>query len=286
MSSTPNPASTPARSAQTPDRGIVSSGWLAADSTFSRREERRLGAAFVSSLLLHAGMFAAIVLALSYQPPSRELPPPQRAELDLVFVQPQPGPGGGGGGSPAPAPPRPIEIPETTPPDPVPIEVEPEVEPPPPIPVLDAPIRTSAATVLRASGRNAVALADVGGLSRGRGLGEGTGDGVGPGDDGGFGGGIRQPGNGIEGPRLLREVRPTYTSEGMRAKVQGEVELDAIVLESGRVGEVRVHKSLDRQFGLDEAAMAAARDWRFTPCTQQGDPVPCQIRMVLEFRIH
>jgi protein TonB len=265
---------------------VVASGWLAAESTFDHPGERRLGPAVISSVVLHAGMFLLILAALSYTPPRAEVPPPPPQEYDVVYLERPTGPGGGGGGSPAPAPPEPVEIPEVTPPDPVPVEPEPEVEPPPPIPVLDTPIRTNAAEMIQASGSSTVSLANYAGGGRGPGIGPGTGSGVGPGEDGGFGGGVKEPGNGVTSPELLKEVPPVYTSEGMRAKVQGLAIVDAIVLKNGTVGEVKIAKSLDRQHGLDQAALDAARKWLFKPCTFQGQPVECRISIELDFRIH
>lgn len=264
--------------------GVVSTGWLAAQSTFEHRDERKLGPAFLGSAVFHVGLLFLAILALSFQPEAREVPVTP-VKYDIVFLE-QPGPGGGGGGSPEPAPPKAVEIPEVTPPEPVPVpEVVPEV-PPPPVPILVAPIQTNAANVIQASGQNTVSLASYGGGGRGGGVGEGVGNGVGPGEGSGFGGGAFAPGNGVTYPKVLREVRPVYTSEGMRAKTQGEVEIEAVVLADGSVGEVRVVKSLDRQFGLDEEALKAARQWRFTPCTRQGVAVNCKITIVLEFRIH
>ncbi len=72
----------------------------------------------------------------------------------------------------------------------------------------------------------------------------------------------------------------------MRAKVQGEVHLSAIVAPNGTVTNIKVAKSLDRVYGLDEAAIDAARKWLFSPCKKESKAVPCQIEMVLEFRLH
>jgi protein TonB len=264
--------------------GVVSTGWLAANSTFEHRDERKFGPAVLASFAFHGGLLFLAILALSFQPEAREVPVPP-VKYDIVFLE-QPGPGGGGGGSPEPAPPKAVEIPEVTPPEPVVIpEVVPEI-PPPPIPVLVAPVQTNAANVIQASGQSTVSLASYGGGGSGGGVGEGKGNGVGPGEGGGFGGGAYAPGNGVAFPRVTKEVRPIYTSEGMRAKVQGEVEIEAVVLTDGRVGDVRVVKSLDRQFGLDEEALKAARQWTFTPCTRAGQAVSCKITIVLEFRIH
>jgi hypothetical protein len=41
------------------------------------------------------------------------------------------------------------------------------------------------------------------------------------------------------------KVKPTYTAEAMRAKVQGSVFLECVILPDGSVGRVEVVKSLD-----------------------------------------
>ena len=94
------------------------------------------------------------------------------------------------------------------------------------------------------------------------------------------------PGQGATNPVVLHEEKPTYTQDAMRAKIQGVVEVEAVVLASGLVGEVRIHKSLDRVFGLDQEALAAARKWRFRPATYNGQPVPFKVIIQLEFRLH
>jgi TonB family protein len=93
------------------------------------------------------------------------------------------------------------------------------------------------------------------------------------------------PGNGISSPVLIRHAEPKYTSEAMQAKIQGTVELDAVVRVDGTVGAVKVVKSLDRQFGLDDEAIKAARLWEFKPgMSREGTPVPVRVRLILEFR--
>src|SRR5439155_1179768 len=83
---------------------------------------------------------------------------------------------------------------------------------------------------------------------------------------GGAGGGVYRPGNGVTQPQLLREVKPAYTSDAMRAKVQGSVWVETIVQKDGSVGDVQVIRSLDPTFGLDQEAIKAAKQWRFRPC--------------------
>ena len=89
----------------------------------------------------------------------------------------------------------------------------------------------------------------------------------------------------VETPRPLRMIDPDYTSEAMRAQVQGEVWLEVVVLPDGTVGEVTITKSLDRVFGLDEEAVKAARQWRWVPGTRFGELVPVRVPIAIEFHL-
>ena len=71
----------------------------------------------------------------------------------------------------------------------------------------------------------------------------------------------------------------------MRRKIEGTVELQAVVGADGKVDRVRVVKSLDKEFGLDEEALRTARAWTFEPGTLNGTPVPVLVVIQLEFRI-
>ena len=78
-------------------------------------------------------------------------------------------------------------------------------------------------------------------------------------------------------------MQPQYTADAMRAKVQGVVVLECIVLPDGTVSEARVKRSLP--FGLDEEAIKAARQWRFAPGTRQGEPVAVIISIEWSFSL-
>jgi TonB family protein len=123
------------------------------------------------------------------------------------------------------------------------------------------------------------------GSGSGGGAGAGQGSGLGPGTGGGFGGGVFRIGSGVVSPRLLQSVRPNYTSDAMRAKVQGVVVLEGVVLPDGTVGDVRVTRSLDRAFGLDEEAVKAAKRFRFQPGTRFGEPVAVLVSFEIEFTL-
>ena len=96
---------------------------------------------------------------------------------------------------------------------------------------------------------------------------------------------IVRPGAGIVNPRLLREVKPQYTAEALRAKIVGTVHLEVVVLADGTVGDVRITRSLDPVYGLDEEAVKAARQWLFEPGTRFGEPVPVLVNLALDFNL-
>ena len=86
-------------------------------------------------------------------------------------------------------------------------------------------------------------------------------------------------------PDVLYEKKPEYTSEAMRAKVQGTVEVEAVVNDDGTVGQVRIVRSLDDRFGLDQKAIEAVRNWRFRPGTRFGKPVAVLVLIELTFTL-
>lgn len=273
----PSPAGSP-----TPGgRAIVASGWLGAQSVFDHPDQRKIGRAMATSMAIHGAFAAALILALTVVP-VQVLEQNVPLEYKVVFL-PEPGRGGGGGGSPAPAPPKQVEVPKHTAPTVVPIPAVAPVDPPP---SLVAPIQTNTSALLQSSGNSSVSLATWGGGGSGGGIGSGTGNGVGPGTGGGFGGGAYAPGNGVTYPIDILQVKPKYTPDAMRAKLQGAVELEIVVLEDGTVGPVRIVKSLDRASGLDDAAIEAAKKWRFKPGMKDGKPVATRVTLILEFRLH
>jgi TonB family protein len=69
----------------------------------------------------------------------------------------------------------------------------------------------------------------------------------------------------------------------MLRRLEGSVQLRAVVQTDGTVGEVTVAKSLDP--GLDEEAVKAARQFRFSPATKNGTPVAMTVNIVLDFNI-
>jgi protein TonB len=78
-------------------------------------------------------------------------------------------------------------------------------------------------------------------------------------------------------------VRPRYTGEAMRNRIQGTVVLEAVVTSDGGVSQIRVIKSLDP--GLDEEAILAIRQWRFEPGRAGTVAVDVLVTILLDFTL-
>lgn len=257
----------------------------------------RVGNAFSVSLVTHIALFLAFLFILSL--PVVPVPDSQSplSIKDIVWIaSPGPGGGGGGGGNKTPDPPRKAELPDKAKIT-VPAAKPPKLEAPQPTPEqqITIPAQPVAAGVEQLPGAITTMSAPTislgsgtgggAGTGRGTGVGSGEGSGLGPGYGGGFGGGAYRPGNGVTNPRLIREVKPNYTAEAMRAKIQGVVWLEAVVMENGSVGQVRVTRSLDPTFGLDQEAERTVKKWVFAPGTRLGQPVPVLIEIEMSFTL-
>jgi len=102
-----------------------------------------------------------------------------------------------------------------------------------------------------------------------------------------FGNGAHRFGEpGLVMPVPKQQPAGAYGMAAMRAKIEGEVGIEAVVLEDGTVGDVRVTKSLDTKFGLDEAALDAVTQWVFEPARFNGVPARVVVQLSLAFRLH
>jgi TonB family protein len=267
-------------------------------------QTKRTSSALVVSFGAHIAFFLLMIVLVRVgaQSTLTEAVLPEQLNAQIVWLPEEgPGVGGGGGGNRMPEPPRPAELPgkdKLT----VPVMKPPELEAPKPteeppqIAQLNIPAVTLSAGVDSLPGVVEVpsglptlsqgsGSGGGGGTGTGTGVGPGTGSGLGPGTGGGVGGGAYRPGNGVSPPVLTSQVKPQYTADAMRAKIQGTVLLECIVQRDGTVSNVQVVRSLDPTFGLDQEAIKAARQWRFRPGRLMGEPVPVLVTIELTFTL-
>jgi len=87
---------------------------------------------------------------------------------------------------------------------------------------------------------------------------------------------------GMQAPRKLVHVDPVYPSVAQTARVEGVVILEATIDARGRVVDVQVLRSVRL---LDEAAVAAVRQWIYTPTLLNGVPVPIVMTVTVKFTL-
>jgi TonB family protein len=90
---------------------------------------------------------------------------------------------------------------------------------------------------------------------------------------------------GLVKPKLLKQVSPNYPTVARNASVAGDVVLEAVVQTDGAVGDIRIVRSLDKRFGLDQEALRVAKLWLFEPARKDGFPVPVIVEIVVQFRL-
>ena len=86
----------------------------------------------------------------------------------------------------------------------------------------------------------------------------------------------------LKAPRLLERVEPEYPPLAVRAQVQGVVILEAVVDRQGRVEDVSVLRSIPL---LDRAAIAAVRQWQYSPLLLNGQPERFVLTVTLNFSL-
>lgn len=82
-------------------------------------------------------------------------------------------------------------------------------------------------------------------------------------------------------PEPVKIVSPVHPPELWEARVEGDAEVECIVDETGRVSDAKVVSASRPEFG--EAAVAAVRQWEFTPPIVEGQPGRMRIKVPLSF---
>lgn len=87
---------------------------------------------------------------------------------------------------------------------------------------------------------------------------------------------------GIASPRKTKHVDPIYPESARQERIEGVVILEILIDEGGTVEDARVLRSIGL---LDQAAIDAVRQWRFTPSLIEDRPVKVVLTVNVEFAI-
>ena len=87
---------------------------------------------------------------------------------------------------------------------------------------------------------------------------------------------------GVPAPKRTKHVQPTYPQEALAQGIRGIVILDIVVDAQGKVESTTVMRSVP---GLDEAAIAAARQWEYAPTKVDGKAVRVRVTVPVVFSL-
>ncbi len=86
----------------------------------------------------------------------------------------------------------------------------------------------------------------------------------------------------IKAPTKIKDVRPEYPPVAQQARVSGMVIIEARIGPDGSVEDANVLRSIPL---LDQAALDAVRQWRFTPTLLNGVPTAVLMTVTVNFTV-
>lgn len=95
--------------------------------------------------------------------------------------------------------------------------------------------------------------------------------------------GVYRIGADVSPPKLVSKVEPKYSDQAAKAKIEGTVVLYVVVTPEGTPKDLRVIRSLG--MGLDEKAIEAVSQWKFSPAIKDAQPVAVEATIEVNFRL-
>ena len=87
--------------------------------------------------------------------------------------------------------------------------------------------------------------------------------------------------DGVTVPKIISRVEAPYTDEARAAKLEGKIVLLIEITSAGRVENVVVLREMGK--GMNESAVQAIKQWKFSPATKDGRPVAVMITVEMNF---
>ena len=88
--------------------------------------------------------------------------------------------------------------------------------------------------------------------------------------------------SGIRAPQRIVNVTPLYPASARLTHVEGMVIIEATIDEQGHVARAQILRSIPL---LDDAALTAVRQWKFTPTLLNGVAVPIVMTVTVNFKL-
>ena len=87
---------------------------------------------------------------------------------------------------------------------------------------------------------------------------------------------------GVTEPKKIKDVKPVYPPIAETARISGVVIAEIVIDTNGDVRDARILRSIPM---LDQAALDAIRQWRYTPTTLNGVPVELVMTVTVSFTL-
>lgn len=87
----------------------------------------------------------------------------------------------------------------------------------------------------------------------------------------------------VSAPRLLRSVQPVYPPLALSSRIEGDVQIQALI---GQTGKVISTKVVSGPILLRHAATDAVKQWRYSPATLDGKPTSMEYKVTVSFHLN
>jgi TonB family protein len=94
---------------------------------------------------------------------------------------------------------------------------------------------------------------------------------------------VYKSGGDVSAPRMTSHVGPEYSEEARANKLQGSIQVSLVVDVTGAPTQIAILHPLG--MGLDEKAIEAISQWKFTPGQKNGSPVPVFTQVEVTFHL-
>ena len=90
-------------------------------------------------------------------------------------------------------------------------------------------------------------------------------------------------GGDIKEPKKIKDAKPVYPPLAQTAKISGIVIIEAIIAKDGSIRDAKILRGMPM---LNDAALEAVRQWRYTPTTLNGVPVEVVMTVTVNFTLN
>lgn len=85
-------------------------------------------------------------------------------------------------------------------------------------------------------------------------------------------------------PKLINSVKPVYPEKALKGQLEGKVVLEVVTDGAGNVADLTIAKGHHPL--LNDAAIAAVKQWKYEPWLVNGKPMPVKFTVVVNFSLN